>query len=42
MNSLEPKGIAYYNNLINELIKNDIIPLVSIINNENKNDEVRL
>nr|Q95X01.1 RecName: Full=Myrosinase 1; AltName: Full=Beta-glucosidase 1; AltName: Full=Beta-thioglucosidase 1; AltName: Full=Beta-thioglucosidase glucohydrolase 1; AltName: Full=Sinigrinase 1; AltName: Full=Thioglucosidase 1 [Brevicoryne brassicae]AAL25999.1 thioglucosidase [Brevicoryne brassicae]1WCG_A Chain A, THIOGLUCOSIDASE [Brevicoryne brassicae]1WCG_B Chain B, THIOGLUCOSIDASE [Brevicoryne brassicae] len=30
MNSLEPKGIAYYNNLINELIKNDIIPLVTM------------
>jgi len=30
MNSLNLEGIAYYNHLIDELIKNDIIPLVKI------------
>ncbi|KAE9543770.1 hypothetical protein AGLY_002000 [Aphis glycines] len=30
MNSLNLKGIAYYNHLIDELIKNDIIPLVTM------------
>ncbi|XP_025206428.1 myrosinase 1-like [Melanaphis sacchari] len=30
MNKLNEKGIAYYNRLIDELIKNDIVPLVTI------------
>jgi len=43
MNSLNLEGIAYYNRLIDELINNDIIPLVSTIYKKLKiKDEVRI